>query len=661
MDCHTVLFAKDSLLQKYSLTLQEFDVLTCWLTGKNSKTSSYFLERDIQLYRYDFDSLKKKLKISSMEDFKGIAEDEKQYHYCHSYVEILLFEKKLKNVVIGQKFSKKKLDVFYGDKTPRLCLDILERHLSLFNVDVRCVLNPKKVGESVLSCEVVENDDEEFNPCSLEILPLRLVVFNNLTSYTDFFENLIKKLNISDDIMSLMEGMKQDNVDFTVEKKEKIGFDFIIFILFILFSSLYGFFEFSKKNQLLCRGEFPIISPIVKRNSLFLQLEKMLEYQPKGDDSIKYVILSGIRGSGKTTLARLYARKSKCDIVWEINGQTPQTLAQSFYHLAFNLAKTPIERDEISLIEKIVEPDLKNERLIAFVQKFLKKSSSWLLIFNKVKGVSTIENFLPSDSKHWGKGACIIIKTKKNFKKNIITDQQNFIYVYYLQDDEALKLFSQVYYKVPLYQIPRKRQQDIKEFLKHVPLYPLDIILAANEARRSKLPLQQYLYKLCSSSNCIFDEQIMDGSMPGFLREKLLCSIFNYLAHSNHSYRKLLFLISFLNANSVPKSFLLKVAKENIVENFIKTLKKYAVIFEYKISENGALVEMLSFNKSFQEFGSVFFKKGMHNQELKFLIKDSLSTLKKHIKKTQDNDNNGLLLWMKKLEDNIKFSPELNS
>lgn len=304
MSSYTASSPIDSFFKKYSLTLVEFDVLTCLLVGKSSKSASAFLEIEPESYQLYINNIKKKMKISSKSAFKNLFQHDESYHYCESYAEILAFEKKLKQVASKQKFTLKEINISYNHHAEPVYLDIIKRHLSLFGVTVHRVLNSEKLGDDVLFFQSCNNEIPSFymsNICLASSQPA--------FSYNDFFCELLEKLNIQYNINLIQDGITHFEGRFLLKKSEKIGFDFVIFIFFILFSALYSFFEFSKKTQILCRSDFPIVSPYIKRNSLFFQLQNTLERKKNKEENKRYAILSGKSGCGKNTLARFYAKK----------------------------------------------------------------------------------------------------------------------------------------------------------------------------------------------------------------------------------------------------------------------------------------------------------------------------------------------------------------
>lgn len=354
-------------------------------------------------------------------------------------------------------------------------------------------------------------------------------------------------------------------------------------------------------------------------------------------------------------------KKNSYDIIWEINGQSLSTVVYSFFNLAQSLAKTPQEQEELASIKDIKDPFTQINHLVTFVQSFLKKASSWLFIFNKVESVPLIKSFLPSNLKECGNGSCIMIMCEK-FSKNLPEEyKENLVNVNYLLDDEALKLFSHIYYKVSFSQLARKKQFDVAEILKQIPLYPLDIILAACDATRQKIHLKEYIDKLRVHHNyCILNNK-SSGDQFVILREKSMQNIFKYIASLGNQNKILLFMTSLFFPSDIPKSFLYNDQGSTVVKNFIKILKKNALVEEHKIVQGGKTIEVFSFSKVLQNYGFTFFEHFLTSEEFEFLLFKTVENIRNILKKEVDLDPNISLNWLLNLEKFIKKMEEFNS
>lgn len=219
---------------------------------------------------------------------------------------------------------------------------------------------------------------------------------------------------------------------------------------------------------------------------------------------IQTVVLVGIGGSGKTTLVRQYAKQQNVPLVWELNAETKNTLLESFAHLAWALSKTPEERSELERIKKIENQNNSNnsgnpgdvqalyrQKLIQYVkQKLASCFSPWILIFDDVKILSDIQEFLPLDVKAWGKGAVIITTRNGTIAESTLIKKSNVITVDELSVDEKLALFLKIK------EVQPTQHKELVQFLRVIPPFPLDISIAAYYLKNTNSSYADYLRQL---------------------------------------------------------------------------------------------------------------------------------------------------------------------
>jgi Cdc6-like AAA superfamily ATPase len=136
-----------------------------------------------------------------------------------------------------------------------------------------------------------------------------------------------------------------------------------------------------KPNFVRSELTIPTDAMLLDRGPLIGKLKTQLN---RNFGRIRTIVLTGIGGSGKTTLVRQYARLENTPVMWEINAETRETLLASFENLAQSLAKTPEEKREIHTIREIKNVTGKETQLIQWVHERLSQSQSWLLCYDNV-------------------------------------------------------------------------------------------------------------------------------------------------------------------------------------------------------------------------------------------------------------------------------------
>ena len=96
----------------------------------------------------------------------------------------------------------------------------------------------------------------------------------------------------------------------------------------------------------------------LERKDLISKMDKILKKQ-KG---VKFLVLVGQGGMGKTTLTRHYIHTNDAKIKWEINAATEESTIKSFLDLVIELSKKNLEKgNELKYIQAIEDPEIKKK------------------------------------------------------------------------------------------------------------------------------------------------------------------------------------------------------------------------------------------------------------------------------------------------------------
>ena len=204
-------------------------------------------------------------------------------------------------------------------------------------------------------------------------------------------------------------------------------------------------------------------------------------------DGIQTVALMGVGGAGKTTLARHYARNQRLPIVWEINAETKESLLRSFEVLAYALARTQKERDEVRSIQRIMNVHERESQLLHFMKVRLKSSPNWLLIYDNVDSFADIHHYFPHDPSVWGNGKVIITTRDSNIKTNSHIRNNKVIPIRQLSPAELENLFTKIMKIEGNVKLAKSTVEQRRKFLAGLPPFPLDVATAAYCLRETKL------------------------------------------------------------------------------------------------------------------------------------------------------------------------------
>ncbi|WP_161634611.1 tetratricopeptide repeat protein [Rickettsia tamurae] len=343
---------------------------------------------------------------------------------------------------------------------------------------------------------------------------------------------------------------------------------------------------------------------LLKRHEASNKLNKILTQSPL---KINIAVLLGVGGSGKSTIAKQYGKDQKSKIVWLLNAETKQNLIISFENLAYALCDNNMDRQELRNILNIKDIRKQEAQLIFFTQKQLKQAGTWLLIFDNVTSLQDMVNFFPFSADSWGSGALIITTRNSNITNNELIDADNVIRVGEISRAEKLELFKKITKKSA--SLNKISQDKIEEFLDQIPSFPLDVSLAANYLNFTKTSLTEYVSDIQLSHNSFNELQsaiLEEVQQYSSTRYNIISVALQDILNKNAAFKELMFLISMLDSQDIPKDLLYLTKDQYTSNHFIKDLSKNSLIADiynheqslnnisiHRSTQNNILIEML--------------------------------------------------------------------
>jgi tetratricopeptide (TPR) repeat protein/DNA-binding CsgD family transcriptional regulator len=342
-----------------------------------------------------------------------------------------------------------------------------------------------------------------------------------------------------------------------------IGVSFATY--FISSSPIHG----QKRAEVL----LPPAHAILKRDELVRQLKHLLYKKSTIIDSeIPTVIISGIGGAGKTTLSRLVAQQHK-GVIWEFNASSEENLKASFKDLAYTFIDSNEDRAQLNFINTLGSAKEQDKQIYSFVRNKLRQNPDWLLIFDDVKTSDIVKTYCPKDASVWGKGGVIITT-----RDSTLTGHQSYnIQLEELSQEDCLKLFNKV--RFPNSTPDKDENVDIYALTKSIPAFPLDIVIAASYMSNSSTKgYTEYSKGSSSKQDELYQKEILSthDDYNNTRHEIIAVSLDTIL--KDQSFLNLLFIISLLDPQNIPKGLLLKYSEPRLIDRFIKELKKYSII-----------------------------------------------------------------------------------
>ena len=342
-----------------------------------------------------------------------------------------------------------------------------------------------------------------------------------------------------------------------------------------------------------------------------LPLIRQMNAQLMTHNTIQPLALTGVGGAGKTVLARLYARTYAHAVVWEINAETKTTLVDSFMALAMTLAQTKEEKEAVSGIKALPHEKEKEQQLMVFVRKHLKTHENWLLIYDNAESFAEITPFFPYDATIWGKGHVIITTRDQNIVNSQYMGEANTIHINPLTEDEALALFSYIFYQKESHALSTYDKNNACSLLKNIPPFPLDVVVAAHYIKNVALTFDQYSAYILQNSQAFIQSQyrmlkeIGDYTQP---RYGLVTASLHTLLDINPDYANLLFLMCFIDSHQIPLDFLRFYKDPLLVDLFIRDMKKFSFITDERDGNHALPTRTFSLHRSLQTLTQQFLR-----------------------------------------------------
>jgi tetratricopeptide (TPR) repeat protein/DNA-binding CsgD family transcriptional regulator len=694
-------------INNISFSPREIDVMACLFKGRTTKKIANILSISPKTVSTHLRNIMLRLETNSREGIIDcIEKDNKSATFQEYYENLLLsinFEQILKQISSLINFEMPACSiVFWKEQTEsKNFANLLKRHLNIIGINVffeekdNFVRSPETHSIAYYLYIICSNSQKiqkiiHQSECSHiflflnevasqeNILEQESISLHAQENYYFLFLELLKKILPTLDSNELIVKFKQNynrtetlNIkkekELTSELKRVFTFQpislnykkkfllpiilisfLVLFVIFITYNFLYSN-SIGIQDAHFVQSEFIIPSEriLLDRPELLAELENKFK---KGSE-IQTVALVGTGGAGKTTLSRKYARSQKHSIIWEVNAETQKSLLNSFERLAYNFSKTDDAQKTLKNINSGTNSKEREEKIIQLVREKLKNNPNWLLVFDNVEKFSEIQKYFPHNAALWGKGNIILTTRDQTIQNNSLVDHT--IKIGELKDHEKYTLFKNIVNKESNYQFTEAQEDQIKEFLKKIPSFPLDVSVAAYYLKATNINCDDYLNNLVKYNDDFSKTQeniLKEAGDYSKTRYNIIILSLKNIMNKNKHFEDLLIFISLLDSQHIPIDLLNNYKDKTVVDNFIYNLKKHSFIAEESpyISHS---ISTFSIHKDIQEGFLIYLLNAPNLKKKEIIIQKIYNILEEYIKNVvEKKDYSRMALLMKHYE-----------
>lgn len=642
-----------SKISDIKFTFREIDVIACVIHNRGEKKIASLLKISPRTVGTHLHNIMLKLGQNSRESIIDFIEKSGRLLYLKKYYfQILIlssFEQRL--VKIGKTINRKVIDCSINssqlNEVEKNKLSDIISHLKLANInliknkvesteckhninfinsnfipkaekgDIFLLLEQTKDGDDFKTINYIDFRQDDNYYSAIFILLEKILGIEDIKIIRDEFFSEYKAIKgswegKSDDAEN--SDVQQDDVYKIKKTSKKI---FIIPLILVLLITFYYKFDqvkiFSVDNKSLLHSELflPQKGVLLDRAQVISKIKKTF----KNTNGINTIALVGIGGSGKSTIAKKYAKESGASIVWQINAESRLSLVSSMKKIAYAIASKEKEMEELDKILAIKDSSERERGLLLFLREEAKSYPGWLIIYDNVKSFSDIKDFYPYDSSVWGNGRVIITTSNNNIVHNDSILSENVIVVGSLNKKEKKDLFISILGD----NNKKKYDIDFDKCLNGIPSFPLDVSIAAHYISETNIGCQQYS-QYSSTHNQVFRRAqrniLNDVSEYSKTRYDIITLPIQHMVENSSDFRDLLIMISVLSPYDIPKKLLASYKGDIIVDNFIYELKKFSLITVglHKHKSSG-LEQVFSIHRSTQDVIFVYFENSLQYAE----------------------------------------------
>jgi tetratricopeptide (TPR) repeat protein len=183
--------------------------------------------------------------------------------------------------------------------------------------------------------------------------------------------------------------------------------------------------------------------------------------------------------------------------------------------------------------------------------------------------------------------------------------------------------------------LPASQQQETVEFLEKLPSYPLDIAVAAYYLKTTNVSYEKYLKTMQENSKNFRNLQenlLKEAGAPPKTRYGIMTLSLQNLIKTDERFEGILFLLSLLDSQNIPREMLDEYQRDVVIDNFIYNLRKHSLITDER--DSSSLGKRVSLHRSTQDIIRAYFSTTLDALTRKKIIQKGSKALVNHADKT---------------------------
>ena len=667
----TTYFAKLDELYKFHLyeidnikfTKREIDIISCIMHNKGEKKIANILSISHRTVGTHQHNIMMKMEVSSRDLIINFIEKSGKSklidEYYFNLTTLMRFEAKLK--LIGETYKSKPINIIINDNmelAKKLCIKSFKKHLQLANVivcnkdnsdaklNIHCILKSDNFKESELESIFLKLDKNiEYQSLNTK----KIIDCSDKTNYYNSIFALIKAIRNDKQLTKTIRDFDHETVNLennfngiatTAQEPlysrlivNSLLFKISVVLIFLCIILFLSTLNHNQNKQIRYDLVLPHSSFLLERSTTLNKIRSMLS-----KEDIGIVALVGIGGSGKTILARNYAKKHKGNLIWEVNAETSKTLLDSFEQLAYAISEDSQDKQRLKNIQNITDLSERRKKLQIYITKHITNYHNWFFIYDNVNDFGEIADFFPHDKQVWGNGQVIITTRNSNIANNSLITEKNVIMVPALEDSEKINLFKKI--------IGRSKtkthsdKNDLSLFAKRIPPFPLDIVTAASYIKNTGTSFSEY------TKNITYPTNYFEKAQMGFLKSTgyynntrygIITLSIKQLIDEGKDFQDLLLLISLLKSQNIPRDLLVEYKGEIVVHNFLRKIKMYSFVLINK-AEHKSSYNSFNIHRTVQNISYDFLTKSIKPQEYQTILKSQINLVSNYLSKKSNNN-----------------------